>query len=300
MMRPRDERLVWVTGARGLLGAALVDTLARAGHAVLATGRELDITDRAALEAALGDRAPRCIFNAAAFTAVDDAESRTAEAFAINADGADNIATLARERGSDLVHFSTDYVFDGRPPQPLSEDAAPAPCNVYGRSKLDGERRVLATVDASRRVIVIRTSWLFGARGPSFVSRMLALLAEREELSVVDDQHGRPTAVSDLAEAALDLADLGKIRLAPPSGLYHFANAGVTTWHGFACAIREHALRLGLPVRARTVHPVASADFPRPAPRPRWSVLATDKFERASGRSPRPWTSALEATLRAP
>lgn len=300
MTRPRDERLVWVTGARGLLGAALVDALARAGREVLATGREVDITDRAALEAALGDRAPRCIFNAAAFTAVDDAESRIAEAFALNADGADNIATLARERGSDLVHFSTDYVFDGAPPHPLSEDAPTAPCNVYGRSKLAGERRVLASVDASRRVVVMRTSWLFGARGRSFVSRVLALLAEREELSVVDDQHGSPTAVSDLAEAALDLADLGRGVHGAPSGLYHFANAGVTTWHGFACAIREQALRLGLPVRARAIHAVPSADFPRPAPRPRWSVLATDKFERASGRSPRPWASALEAALHAP
>jgi len=262
---------------------------------VLATGREADIRDMASLEAASRGHAPRCVINAAACTAVDRAEVEPDEAFATNAQGAGLVADLAANIGADLVHLSSDYVLSGAPPEAIGEDAAPAPLGVYARSKLEGERRVLATVDDRRRVIVLRTSWVFGLHGASFVSRMLELLAERDELDVVDDQFGRPTAATDLVEATLALAGLTPGVARAASGIYHFANAGATSWHGFAAAIRDAALRHGRPVRARVVNPVPTSAFPRPAPRPSWSVLDTTKLERTLGRAPRSWQDALES-----
>ena len=286
--------LAWVTGANGMLGSELVTRLRARGCDVLATTRATDISDRTSLVQALAGRRPSCVFNAAAYTAVDLAESDAQAAFKTNADGAGVVAELARELAADLVHVSTDYVFDGAVGVPLREDAPTGPVGVYARSKHLGEERVLATTDDAHRVAVVRTSWTFGDHPRSFVTRMLALMAARETLDVVADQHGRPTSAGDLAEVLIALG-LGDLRL--QSGTYHFANPGVTTWHGFAVAIHASALRHGLPLVTNAIHPVTSAAYPRPAPRPRWSVLDCTTLERALtalGRPPRPWLDALD------
>ncbi len=300
MTRPGEPAPIWVTGARGLLGRALVAALHAAGHDVIATGREADVADRDCLLAALGGRRPRCIFNAAAYTAVDRAEAEPARAHRDNVVGAEVLALLARDLAASLVHFSTDYVFDGTSAQPLGEDAPTAPLNVYGRTKRDGELRVLATATPAHRVIVLRTSWLFGPGGPDFVTTMLELARTRPELHVVDDQHGRPTYAPDLAALALAIG-IGPLAHLP-SQILHAANAGPTTWHGFASAIVERARAHRLPVLTHTVHAVTSAAFPRPARRPAWSVLDTSRLERAladagGGERMRGWTAALDAHL---
>jgi len=287
--------LAWVTGAGGMLGSELVASLRARGWEVLATNHDVDICDRSALVSALRGRRPRCVFNAAAYTAVDLAESEPERAFATNAEGAGVVAELARELAADLVHVSTDYVFEGPFGVPLREDAPTAPRGVYARSKRLGEERVLATADDAHRVLVVRTSWTFGANPRSFVGRMLSLMATRETLDVVVDQHGRPTSVDDLADVLVELGVGGLSRLA--TGIYHFASPGVTTWHGFATAIHAAALRYGLPLATTTLRAVTSADFPRPAPRPSWSVLDCTTLEDALatiGKVPRPWQAVLD------
>jgi dTDP-4-dehydrorhamnose reductase len=217
------------------------------------------------------------VINCAAYTKVDACEANEAEAHAINAIGAGHVAKLAR--GKIAVHVSTDYVFDGSATTPYREDAPTGPINAYGRTKLAGEQ---AFLEANDRGHVVRTSWLFGAAGPSFVGTMLRVLATKPEVRVVDDQRGRPTASVDLAAAVIAIA----LRT-PGPGIYHFANAGDVTWFGFASAIKDLAR---LPA---TLVPITTADYPTPAKRPAWSVLATDKLERAVGIVPRPWRDAL-------
>jgi dTDP-4-dehydrorhamnose reductase len=289
-MKPK----VWLVGARVMLGCALALRLQQTGVSVVATDLELDIGDAASVRAFAERERPSHIVNAAAYTRVDDAEEHEAEALRANAEGPEHLGRAARELGATLVHFSTDYVFDGRATTPNSEDAAAAPAGAYGRTKWEGERRLLALRGARAPVYVVRTSWLFGENGANFVRTMLRLLAEKDELRVVSDQHGRPTYTRDLADAALALAGLAGDRAASPDGVYHFANAGATTWHGFATAIRELALKLGFPVKAQRVVPVTTSEFPRPAPRPAYSVLDTRHIEAALERTIRPWTLALE------
>jgi dTDP-4-dehydrorhamnose reductase len=286
---------VWVTGARGLLGTAVCAQLEREQIAFVATDRELDITDDAAL-AAFGEPFTHVI-HCAAYTKVDLCETHEAEAHAVNAVGSGNVARLARTRGAISIGVSTDYVFDGTATSPYREDSACAPINAYGRTKLAGERALLEA--NPERGYVVRTSWLFGPGGPSFVATMLRLLAERPEVRVVDDQRGRPTASDDLAAALVALArqasepvgDWSAGRQASEPGIYHFANAGEVTWFGLAAAVKELA---GLPA---SLTPIATADYPTPARRPAYSVLATTKLERALGSAPRHWRDALAESL---
>ena len=278
---------VWVTGARGLLGKAVCAQLASADVRHVATDRELDITDVGALDAFAQVTPFSHVIHCAAYTKVDLCESREEEARAVNVEGAANVAAVAHARGAIGIAISTDYVFDGTATAPYPEDAPCAPINAYGRTKLAGERAWLERL--GDRGYVVRTSWLFGPGGPSFVTTMRRLLAERPEVRVVDDQRGRPTASGDLAAALIALA-----HRAPAPGIYHFANTGEVTWYGFACAIRELA---GL---TATVTPITTADYPTPARRPAWSVLATDKLERALDLRPQPWRDALADYLALP
>ena len=288
---------VWLTGARGMLGTALGERLTRLGVSSVRTGHELDVTDaRRVLEFARTER-PTHVVNAAAYTRVDDAETHEDEAFRTNALGPEHLARAAAEVGARFVHFSTDYVFRGDSHEPYAEDAPTGPTGAYGRTKLAGEERVLAVPQARELVTVVRTSWLFGENGPSFPRTIAKLCLEREELRVVADQRGRPTYTGDLADAALELAGVGVSRGAAPAGIYHFANAGETTWHALAEAVRETLVRLGKPVRATRVTPVTTVEFPRPAPRPPYSVLDTRKIEGVLGRAPRPFGPGLDAFL---
>jgi dTDP-4-dehydrorhamnose reductase len=278
-----------------MLASALGEELAALGLSWFATDLELDIGELDPVVAYARQHRPNLIINAAAYTRVDDAESHEAEALRVNADGPLHLAEAAQDVGARLLHFSTDYVFDGKSRAPYTERADTGPVTVYGRSKLLGEQRVQALLaDAA---YVVRTSWLFGHNGPNFVKTIAGLLRTREELQVVDDQRGRPTYTHDLARAALGLVGLGSGHPAEP-GTYHFANADEVSWHGFAVEIRAACESLGQTLAVRRILPVTTAQFPRPAPRPAHSVLDTTKIERALRIQPRAFRIALRDYLR--
>jgi dTDP-4-dehydrorhamnose reductase len=268
-----------VTGAAGMLGTEVV--AAAAGHEVAGLTRaDLDITDARAVRAAVRDARPDAVINCAAYTNVDGAEADEAAATAINGDGAGHVAAAAAEHGAHIVHVSTDYVFAGDATEPYREDAPTGPRTAYGRSKLAGERRVAAAGPHA----IVRTAWLFGPHGPNFVDTMLRLGAERDELSVVDDQVGCPTYAGHLAAALVEIAQ------ARTPGVLHVAGGGSCTWYDLA---RATFARAGLAV---TVHPCTTADFPRPAPRPAYSVLGSTR--RDAPVLP-PWQDGLAAHLTA-
>ncbi|WP_326814355.1 dTDP-4-dehydrorhamnose reductase [Streptomyces sp. NBC_01763] len=279
---------VWlVTGAAGMLGR---DVLARlAGESVTAVAANrlaLDIADPALVRAALEFHRPAVVVNCAAWTAVDDAESREEAALRVNGTGPEVLAAACREHGVVLLQVSTDYVFAGDTEKPYPEDAAVGPRSAYGRTKLAGERAVLDTLPDTG--YVVRTAWLYGAHGPNFVRTMIKLEGVKDALDVVDDQRGQPTWTADLADR---LVRLGQAALAGavPAGIYHGTSGGQTTWFGFT---REIFRLLGAdPARVR---PTTSDAFVRPAPRPAFSVLGHDRWAAAGMEPIRDWRAALE------
>ena len=271
-----------ITGAAGMLGRDLQATLV--GRPVTALTRlDLDITDPLACADAVAGH--DVVLNAAAYTAVDAAETNEDQAMLINATGAENLARACATAGAVLVQYSTDYVFAGDSVEPYDETAPLAPVSAYGRSKADGERRACAAHPAG--TIVLRTAWLYGEHGPNFVHTMMRLFAERGTMTVVDDQHGQPTWTRDLAEQSVRMLDAG-VR----SGTLHGTNAGATTWHGFARAIVEN-----LGGDPATVMPTDSAQFARPARRPANSVLAHDGWAHFGLEPMRPWRLALNDAM---
>lgn len=288
---------LWLVGAKGMLGRAFAEQLVGSGTRVLQTDAEVDIADHEKVRAlALAER-PTHIVNCAAYTRVDDAEIHFSQAERSNVLGPENLARVAHETESCLVHFSTDYVFGGDASEPYDEAAPCAPSSVYGRTKWEGERRVLSLAGRSK-IYLVRTSWLFGKHGNDFVKTILRLLATEDEIRVVSDQIGRPTYAPDLAAAVLRLIGVEPRAGSPAEpGVYHYANQGPTSWYGFATAIRESAERRQFPVRTRNVIAVATSEFPRPAPRPAYSVLSTRRFETATASTPRAWRAALEVYL---
>lgn len=269
-----------------MLARDVLARLAAAGiPAVAACRHELDVTDPESVRAALARHRPAVVVNCAAWTAVDDAERREAEAFAVNATGPLVLAGACRAPGTVLLHVSTDYVFDGHARAPYPEDAPTGPRGAYGRTKLAGERAVLETLP--RTGYVVRAAWLYGAGGGSFVRTLIRLADERETVDVVDDQHGQPTWTADLAGLLVRLGGAALEGTAPP-GIYHGGAGGHTTWYGLA----REVFRL-LDADPGRVRPVTTAAFARPAPRPAWSVLGHDRL-RAAGLAPlRHWREAL-------
>ena len=255
-------RLV-VTGAAGMLGQDVVAAARRAGHEVFPLGRaELDVTDAGAVREAIGQAAPAAVINCAAWTDVDGAETQEEAATAVNGAGAGHVAAAAAAAGALIVHVSTDYVFDGTAAEPYTESAEVAPQSAYGRSKLAGER---AVAESAPRSAIVRASWLFGAGGKNFVDTMLRLGTERDEVTVVDDQIGCPTFTGHLATALVEIAERGL------TGCLHVAGGGECSWHDLAvCAFEERGLQT-------TVHRGRTADLGRPAPRPAYSVLRTER-----------------------
>ncbi|HUL27474.1 MAG TPA: dTDP-4-dehydrorhamnose reductase, partial [Streptosporangiaceae bacterium] len=251
-----------VTGAGGMLGSDLAGALERAGESVSGLSRaDLDITDEAAVLAAVRGCAPDVVVNCAAWTAVDEAESREDEALAVNGRGAGHVAAACAASGARLVHLSTDYVFGGDATRPYTERDAPGPRTAYGRTKLAGEKAVLGALPGTG--YVVRTAWLYGAHGRNFARAMIRLERERATVTVVDDQRGQPTWTADVAGRIIALARSGAA-----GGIYHVASSGEATWFEFA---REIFRLLGAdPARVR---PVRSSEYPRPAPRPSYSVL---------------------------
>jgi dTDP-4-dehydrorhamnose reductase len=288
-----------ITGARGQLGSDLVAAAAAAGIPAEAFGsRELDITDPEAVDAALtafartatGDDVTgrAVVINAAAYTAVDDAEADPDAAYAVNAAGPTHLAQTAGRLGLGLIQVSTDYVFPGDATAPYEVTDPTGPHSVYGASKLAGEQAVLEGYPEAH---VVRTAWVWGATGGNFVKTIARLESARPTLSVVDDQRGTPTYSADLAGGLLELAaaDL-------PGGVLHLTNAGETTWFGFARAI---FVELG--ADPERVQPTTTAAFPRPAPRPAYSVLSSRAWVDAGLTPLRPWRDALAAAFaRAP
>ena len=277
-----------VAGASGQLAHALVQrSRQRAGVTVIALGRpQLDLLDPASISRAIDSTRPDVVINAAAYTAVDKAESDAAAAFALNRDGAGALAAAAGAVGCPIIHVSTDYVFDGNKAGAYVEDDAPNPMGVYGRSKLEGEAAVAA---ANARHVILRTAWVYSAHGHNFLKTMLRLARERPELRVVADQHGNPTFAPHLADAILAIAaQIGSARL---WGVYHATATSETTWHGFAAAIIAAANPLGVP-QVRVV-PITTADYPMPARRPANSCLDCSKLERAFGLRLPPWQQGL-------
>lgn len=250
---------ILITGADGQLGRALQTALK--GHNIIATNRrQLDITDPAAVRSTLAKTTPDIVINAAAYTAVDKAETEREMAWQINADGPALLARATESSGAKIIHISTDYVFDGKADQPYSESAPPAPLSIYGKSKLAGERHVAAI---NPRHFIIRTAWLFHEHGQNFLRSMWR--HRHEPLRVVDDQIGCPTHACDLTEAIATL-----IR-GEAYGLHHIAAAGTTSWHGLAT---EFFRQLGMNVN---LTPIPTSAYPRPAPRPPYSALISER-----------------------
>ena len=271
-----------VVGAGGQLGTDLVQVL---GDGVVAAHdrASLDVTDAAAVSAAV--RGAEVVFNAAAYTNVDGAETDEEPAYAVNAAAPGHLAEACRAHGATLVHVSTDYVFAGDATAPYPADAPTAPRSAYGRTKLAGEQAVLGS---GARAYVVRTAWVYGATGGNFVKTMARLERERETLTVVDDQRGSPTWSLHLARGLVELAGSG----AAP-GVYHCTGGGETTWCGFARAVFEE-----LGADPGRVQPISTDQFPRPAPRPAYSVLSDAEW-RAAGLTPLPhWRDALAEAFR--
>jgi dTDP-4-dehydrorhamnose reductase len=279
---------IWVVGAHGMLGRAVMHACRARDIDAIGTDRELDITnERAVHDFGVREQFTHVI-NCAAYTAVDDCESHEAEALAVNATGAANVARVASACGAISTYISTDYVFDGTKGEPYVEEDEPCPINAYGRTKLAGERAHLALAPDG---YVVRTSWMFGD-GKNFISTMIRLFRERDEVRVVDDQHGRPTYASDLAKVLVAMA------IHPPTpGIYHMSNIGaVVSWFDLARATLE---MLG-PYRClqTTLVPITSAEYVTPAKRPAYSVLSTDRIQQALAAMPGPvWLDVWQLAL---
>lgn len=291
---------ILVTGRDGQVGRELNRSLAKLGE-VTATGRdELDLTSDYAIGDVVHEVRPQLIVNAAAYTAVDKAESEPDFAHRINAEAVATLAAAAKTVGAAVIHYSTDYVFDGSKETPYVETDRPHPLSVYGKSKLDGEKALAA---AGIPYLILRTSWVYGGAGKNFLLTILRLAMERSELRVVNDQIGAPTWSRDLANATASIADKWhheKFATAK-SGVYHIASAGKTSWYGFA----EEGVRLrsasaaGKGTKFAKLIPIASSDYPTPAERPKNSALDCAKLAREFDCSLPEWKVSVAAVMRA-
>jgi dTDP-4-dehydrorhamnose reductase len=282
---------VLITGAAGQVGSALLASVPPETELQAVDLQQLDITDAGAVQATVEAWRPQVIINAAAYTAVDQAESEAPLAAAVNAQAPGHIARAAmRIEGCRLIHISTDYVFDGRASEPYQPGDPPNPLSVYGVTKLAGEQAVLEVL--ADRAVVLRTAWVYATRGRNFLLTMLRLMRERGAVRVVADQRGTPTAAASIARALWRIADLPRVH-----GLLHWTDGGVASWYEFASAIAEDALAAGLLPHAVQVTPITTADYPTAAHRPANSVLDTRDSVAQLGITPAHWRRNLRATL---
>jgi dTDP-4-dehydrorhamnose reductase len=286
MSRPK----ILVTGANGQVGAELAAQMRALGDVTAVDRATLDLADPDAIVAAVRALKPDLIVNAAAYTAVDRAETERDLAYAVNATAPGILAAEAKRLSAVLIHYSTDYVFDGAARTPYAEEAAVAPLGVYGASKLAGEQAVAA---AGAHALTLRTSWVYGLRGSNFLLTIRRLAATRDELRIVADQTGVPNWCRQLAVATARIVAAGLPALAGRAGVYHLSSTGQATWFDFARAIVGD-------VPVPRVVPITTAEYPLPARRPAYGVLATAKFERTFGFSLPPWRDALAACVAAP
>jgi dTDP-4-dehydrorhamnose reductase len=282
---------ILVLGRSGQVGTALTQSLQGLGELIALDRAQLDLTNPDAIRTTLREIQPQIVINAAAYTAVDAAESDQAMAFQINAVAPRVMAEESERLGAALIHYSTDYVFDGGKQGAWMEDDATAPLSVYGHSKLAGEQ---AITDVGGTHLILRTSWVYGLHGKNFLLTMLKLAESRDSLAIVDDQIGAPTWALTIADAtSAIIRDAGEpAQLAALSGIYHLCAGGHTSWFGFAQAIFSHASVQRKP----QLRPITTAEYPTPAQRPHNSILNTDKFRRSFGDLPT-WDDALQTCL---
>lgn len=290
----KNNRTILLFGANGQLGAKLKELLAARGTVRALGGSELDLRNLEKLRAMALQAQPALIVNAAAYTAVDAAQSDADNAMLVNAQAPRVMAEVARECNALFMHYSTDYVFDGAAQTPYTEDSPTLPLGVYGESKLAGEQAIIRSGAAA---LILRTAWLYSNRGKNFLNTILRLAAERDELRVVNDQYGCPTNADLVAEASMQILDgiWDDERLRDERrGLYHLSCTGVTTWYGFTKRILELA---GLDKRVR-VMPISTSEYPTAAKRPPYSVLSNAKLERVFGIQLPNWEEGLKRCMR--
>jgi dTDP-4-dehydrorhamnose reductase len=283
-------RRILLTGAAGQVGKELQLTLAPLGDVLPLGHCQLDLTNSTQIAAQVQAFAPTHIINAAAYTAVDKAESEPELAAIINATAPTQLAQLAQSLGADLIHLSTDYVFDGSKGSPYLEDDPTQPLGIYGQTKRDGEVGIRRECD---RHWIVRTAWVHGAYGKvNFVKTMLRLGAERPELRVVSDQIGSPTWAGDIAQTLTQF-----VQESPAYGTYHFTNSGVASWYDFALAIFEEARLLGIPLCVERVVPIPTLAYPTPAQRPAYSVLSGERTAAVLDKTAPHWRQSLRQML---
>jgi dTDP-4-dehydrorhamnose reductase len=280
---------VLVTGSNGQLGWELQRSVPRGAQVLWTDVAELDISDQAAVTSAFQEFKPDAVINAAAYTAVDKAESESAIAYKINRDGATNLAKAAAHIGARFLHVSTDFVFDGAGRPYMPSDLV-NPLSVYGASKSEGEKAVLSS---GAQALVVRTAWVYCTHGGNFVKTMLRLMAEKPSLNVVCDQVGTPTWAKGLAATLWTYCQLPE----PVEGVIHYTDSGVASWYDFAVAIQEEALAIGLLAKAVPITPISAAQYPTPARRPGISVLDKSSSIAVVGNAPH-WRVQLRAMLK--
>jgi len=288
---------ILLTGGNGQVGWELARALLPLGEVIAVDRSQADLADPDGLRRVIQKFSPDVVVNPAAYTAVDKAETDRESAFLVNAEAPRVLAEEAAKNSALLVHYSTDYVFDGTKNAPYTEDDATHPLNVYGQSKLAGEQAIQAT---GADHLILRTSWVYAARGQNFLRTILRLAAEREELNIVADQIGSPTWARLIAEATAHIvrqALLERQQGSFSSGIYNLTSTGETSWHGFAQAIVEIARQQGQPLKNRAIHPIPTTDYPVPAKRPLYSRLSMDRLERRFGLKMPSWDSALKLCM---
>lgn len=286
---------ILVCGAGGQVGHELVDRANKYGLEALSMTREqLDITDADQVAAVVALLKPGMIINAAAYTHVDNAETHSEQAFAVNREGAARLAEAARYACIPLLHISTDYVFSGEAREPYREEDEVEPTGVYGASKLAGEEAIRAVLDEH---LILRTSWVYGAHGHNFVRTMLRLGRQRDSLSVVADQFGCPTQAGSIADVLLQLAQRYAREGSLAWGLYHYSGRSPCTWFDFAVEIFRQAAAKGMLPKQPQVSSITTAQYPTPARRPAWSVLDCTRFETTFGIATHDWHEDLSVVL---
>lgn len=284
---------ILITGKNGQVGWELQRTLAPLGEVVAVDRQALDLANPDAIRTLIRAVKPDLIVNPAAYTAVDKAESEPEAAMAVNGMAPGIMAEEAKKLGAAMIHYSTDYVFDGSKAAPYTETDSPCPINVYGRTKLAGEQAIQA---AGIPHLILRTSWVYGTRGKNFLLTILRLAGEREELKIVDDQIGAPTACRMIAEATAQILAQTRGNLGDVSGLYHLTAAGQTSWHGFTAAILETRSRL-MGAASPRLSPIPTSAYPLPAPRPHYSVMSNERLQHTFGVAIPAWQNGLSLCM---
>ncbi len=282
-----SKKKILLVGAGGMLATDIEEHLKVQDiyNFVAYTEEQLDLLDNSKLNAVFEEEKPDIVINGAAYTKVDDCETSLGKALYINGSIVDNLARICKKNDAVLVHYSTDYVFDGNSEIPYLEIDKTDPINAYGYSKLQGEQHVSERLNS---YYIIRTSWLYGHAGPNFVDTMAKLMKEKETLKVVNDQTGSPTYTKDLVNATMELLKTDDY------GLYHFSNDGQCTWYEFSLKIKEHLEDQGFKLSVKEISPVSTDEFPRPAKRPRFSLLNKSKYIKTTKAQIPHWDESLK------